>query len=154
LIREINLKIAKALGLDLPATCSPRRRGVRSGVGTIVLNARRGDGPKACFNFTMPVIVTTDRLSRGKDTAARATKAVMATLATLKRDVSFARRSPASCFRKRSKPDPPQSAVVQSGDLGSVHRRHDGVRTRRGAAAGHPRYDQVVAQQFRHLWTA
>jgi NitT/TauT family transport system substrate-binding protein len=78
LIREINLKIAKALGLDLPATCSPRRRGVRSGVGTIVLNARRGDGPKACFNFTMPVIVTTDRLiSREPDTAARATKAVM-----------------------------------------------------------------------------
>ncbi len=29
---------------------------VRRGVGTVVLDVRRGDGPKPCFNYTMPVI--------------------------------------------------------------------------------------------------
>src|SRR6516164_371377 len=35
---------------------------VRSGAGTIVLDVRRGDGPKACFNYTMASLATTDRL--------------------------------------------------------------------------------------------
>ena len=37
---------------------------VRRGVGTIVLDVRRGDGPKACFNYTMASIATTDRADR------------------------------------------------------------------------------------------
>src|SRR6266545_2965366 len=35
---------------------------VRRGVGTMVLDVRRGDGPKPCFNYTMASIATTDRL--------------------------------------------------------------------------------------------
>ena len=35
---------------------------VRRGVGTVVLDVRRGDGPKPCFNYTMASIATTDRL--------------------------------------------------------------------------------------------
>ena len=35
---------------------------VRRGVGTIVLDVRRGDGPKPCFNYTMASIATSDRL--------------------------------------------------------------------------------------------
>src|SRR4051812_17869523 len=35
---------------------------VRRGVGTIVLDVRRGDGPKSCFNYTMSSLATTDRL--------------------------------------------------------------------------------------------
>src|SRR5207302_6500868 len=35
---------------------------VRSGIGTVVLDIRRGDGPKPCFNYTMASIATTDRL--------------------------------------------------------------------------------------------
>src|SRR6185312_2334722 len=31
---------------------------VRNGAGTIVLDARRGDGPKACFNYTMASVAT------------------------------------------------------------------------------------------------
>ena len=34
---------------------------VRRGVGTVVLDVRRGDGPKACFNYTMASIATTER---------------------------------------------------------------------------------------------
>ena len=35
---------------------------VRRGVGTVVIDVRRGDGPKACFNYTMASVATTDRL--------------------------------------------------------------------------------------------
>src|SRR5258708_20058730 len=35
---------------------------VRRGVGTVVLDVRRGDGPKPCFSFTMASIATTARL--------------------------------------------------------------------------------------------
>jgi NitT/TauT family transport system substrate-binding protein len=46
---------------------------VRRGVGTIVLDVRRGDGPKPCFNYTMASIATTDRLiERTPETAAAA----------------------------------------------------------------------------------
>ena len=35
---------------------------VRRGVGTVILDVRRGDGPKPCFNYTMSSIAATDRL--------------------------------------------------------------------------------------------
>src|SRR5476649_1882790 len=38
---------------------------VRRGVGTVVLDVRRGDGPKPCFNYTMACIAASDRLIEG-----------------------------------------------------------------------------------------
>src|SRR5580700_9133838 len=35
---------------------------VRRGIGTVVLDVRRGDGPKGCFNYTMASIATTEAL--------------------------------------------------------------------------------------------
>src|ERR1041385_7313833 len=35
---------------------------VRRGAGTLVIDARRGDGPKPAFNYTMSAIATSDRL--------------------------------------------------------------------------------------------
>jgi len=35
---------------------------VRRGVGTVVLDVRRGDGPKPCFNYTMASVAATDQL--------------------------------------------------------------------------------------------
>ncbi len=35
---------------------------VREGFGTLVADVRRGDGPKACFNYTEPTIATSDAL--------------------------------------------------------------------------------------------
>jgi NitT/TauT family transport system substrate-binding protein len=64
---------------------------VRRGVGTIVLDVRRGDGPKPCFNYTMASIATTDRLiERTPETAAAAVRAIAKTHAALKADVSLA----------------------------------------------------------------
>src|SRR5207247_4240688 len=48
---------------------------VRRGVGTMVLDVRRGDEPKACFNYTMASIATTDRwMQRSSETAAAAVR--------------------------------------------------------------------------------
>src|SRR5262249_44190079 len=64
---------------------------VRRGIGTVVLDVRRGDGPKQCFNYTMASIATTDRLiARSPEIAAAAVRAVVKTQAALKNDVSLA----------------------------------------------------------------
>src|SRR5262249_6157460 len=64
---------------------------VRRGVGTVVLDVRRGDGPKPCFNYTMASIATTDRLiERSAETAAAAVRAVVKAQAALKANVARA----------------------------------------------------------------
>jgi len=64
---------------------------VRRGVGTVVLDVRRGDGPKTCFNYTMASLAATEALiERSPETAAAAIRAIANTHAALKRDVSLA----------------------------------------------------------------
>ena len=64
---------------------------VRRGIGTVVLDVRRGDGPTPCFGYTMPVIAATDELiARTPDTATAAVRAIVATQAALRNDVSLA----------------------------------------------------------------
>jgi ABC-type nitrate/sulfonate/bicarbonate transport system substrate-binding protein len=64
---------------------------VRRGVGTIVLDVRRGDGPKPCFNYTMASIATTDALiGRSPDVAGATVRALVNTQAALKQDVTRA----------------------------------------------------------------
>jgi len=64
---------------------------VRRGVGSVVLDVRRGDGPKACFNYTAATIATTDALiARSPDTVAAAVRAIVKTQAALKADVTRA----------------------------------------------------------------
>ncbi len=45
---------------------------VRRGVGTVVLDVRRGDGPEPCFNYTMASVAATDRLIDGSPEVAAA----------------------------------------------------------------------------------
>jgi NitT/TauT family transport system substrate-binding protein len=64
---------------------------VRGGFGTVVADVRRGDGPKACFNYTAPTITTTDALiARSPDTVAAAVRAIAKTQTALKADVTRA----------------------------------------------------------------
>jgi len=64
---------------------------VRRGVGTIVLDVRRGDGPAGCFDYTMASIATTERLiDRSPDIAAAAVRAIVRTQQALKKDVARA----------------------------------------------------------------
>src|SRR5215468_6976225 len=60
---------------------------VRRGVGTVVLDVRRGDGPKPCFNYTMASLAATDRLiDASPDTAAAAIRAIVRTHSALRAD--------------------------------------------------------------------
>jgi ABC-type nitrate/sulfonate/bicarbonate transport system substrate-binding protein len=64
---------------------------VRRGVGSIVLDVRRGDGPKACFNYTMASLATTDRLiEAAPQIAPAAIRAIANTHAALRRDPTLA----------------------------------------------------------------
>src|SRR5712672_588343 len=64
---------------------------VRRGVGTVILDVRRGDGPKPCFNYTMASVAAADRLiDSSPETAAAAVRAIVKTHAALRADVSRA----------------------------------------------------------------
>jgi NitT/TauT family transport system substrate-binding protein len=64
---------------------------VRRGIGTVVLDVRRGDGPRPCFDYTMATIATTDQLiERSPETAAAAVRAIVKTHEALKEDVGLA----------------------------------------------------------------
>ena len=64
---------------------------IKRGAGTMVLDARRGDGPAAAFNYTMPALITTDRLiADTPDVACAAIRALKKTHAALREDVSRA----------------------------------------------------------------
>jgi NitT/TauT family transport system substrate-binding protein len=103
---------------------------VRRGAGTVVLNVRRGDGPKACFNYTMPAIVTTDRpVAREPE-----------------RSAPIKRHRDGSTRRS----DLPHSPAISEKFVADMTAFAHSV----GLLQGETTYDQVVAQQFRHLWTA
>ena len=64
---------------------------VRRGVGSIVLDVRRGDGPKACFNYTMASLAAADQLLEASpEIAGAAIRAIGRTHAALKGDLALA----------------------------------------------------------------
>src|SRR6516162_5019059 len=66
---------------------------VRRGVGKVVLDVRRGLGPRAAFHYTMPVLATSDHAIKGDpNMAAAGVRAVVKAQQALKRDPSLATR--------------------------------------------------------------
>jgi ABC-type nitrate/sulfonate/bicarbonate transport system substrate-binding protein len=64
---------------------------LRRGVGTVVLDVRRGDGPKSAFDYTFAALAATDRLIEHRPNAiAAAIRAITAAHAALKQDVTLA----------------------------------------------------------------
>jgi ABC-type nitrate/sulfonate/bicarbonate transport system substrate-binding protein len=131
---------------------------VRRGVGTVVLDVRRGDGPEACFNYTMASIAATDRLiERSPDAAAAAVRAMVKTHAALKEDVARA----AEVGRKLFPPPeaeliaelirrdlPYYDASISRDFVAGMNRFSRDV----GILAADVPYEQIVATQFSHLW--
>src|SRR5215468_4606967 len=131
---------------------------VRRGVGAIVLDVRRGDGPQPAFNYTMASIATTDRLiARAPETAAAAIRAIVKTQMALRQNVVRATEVGRKLF-------PPSEAEL----IAELIRRDlpyydptiseafvDGMNQFArdiGILAGHVPYNQVVATPFRPLW--
>jgi ABC-type nitrate/sulfonate/bicarbonate transport system substrate-binding protein len=133
---------------------------VRRGVGTVVLDVRRGDGPKPCFNYTMASIATTDGLiARAPDAAAAAVRAIVKTHAALRADPMRATEvgkklfppSEAALIAELIRRDLPYyDASISEDFVAGMNRFARDV----GILKGQPRYEDVVATQFRYLWKA
>ena len=131
---------------------------VTRGTGTIVLDVRRGDGPPGCFEFTMPVLATADRLiGRSPETAAAALRALVATHEALRAD-------PARATDVGNKRFPPREAGLIAGivrrdlpyydaAIGEASVRGVNAFARRmGVLDGDVAYGDIVAARFSHLW--
>ncbi len=76
---------------------------VKRGVGTLVLDVRRGDGPKAAFNYTIATIATTDRLlSKTPELAEGTVRAIVDAQKKLLADVNLAERVGKALFPEES----------------------------------------------------
>ncbi len=130
----------------------------RRGVGTVVLDVRRGDGPKPCFNYTAATIATTDALiARAPEQAAAAVRAIVRTQKALKADVARAGEvgkklfppSEAELIAELIRRDLPYyDATLSPGFVAGMAEfaRGQGILDRAVA------YEQVVATQFARFW--
>jgi NitT/TauT family transport system substrate-binding protein len=130
---------------------------VNRGVGTIVLDVRRGDGPQPCFEYTFASLAaTTGLLERRSAAAAAAVKAIVATQAALKRDVTLATTVGHKLFPaeeaklitelvRRDLPFYDPSISEQRVDSLNEFARDVGI------LKGNPSYEDLVAVQCRHL---
>jgi NitT/TauT family transport system substrate-binding protein len=131
---------------------------VRGGYGILVADARRGDGPKQCFNFTAPTIAATEALiARAPDTVAAAVRAIVKTQAALKANVARASEvgrklfpeTEAALIAELIRRDLPFYDATLPRDFIAgmkAFARSQGVLDREAA------YEDVVATQFAPLW--
>jgi ABC-type nitrate/sulfonate/bicarbonate transport system substrate-binding protein len=133
---------------------------VRRGVGTVVLDIRRGDGPKPCFNYTMASVATTDALiARAPDTAAAAVRAMVKTQQALKQNVERAAEvgqklfpaSEAALITDLIRRDLPYYDPTISRDF--VAGMNKFARSE-GILKGDVPYETVVATQFSKYWAS
>jgi ABC-type nitrate/sulfonate/bicarbonate transport system substrate-binding protein len=133
---------------------------VRSGAGTMVIDARRGDGPAGAFNYTMPALITTDRLiEENPDAAAAAVRALVKTHRALKDDVSLATTVGRKLFPAEEaeliadvveRDLPYYDAAISREFVSGMSQFSQDV----GLVKAPLDYEQVVATQFSELWTA
>ena len=133
---------------------------VRRGVGTVVLDVRRGDGPKGCFDYTMASIATSERLiDQSPDVAAAAVRAIVKTQNALKKDVARAGEvgrklfppSEAELIVDLIRRDLPYyDASISESFVAGMNRFTRDL----GLLSGPVAYEKVVAAQFRPLWKA
>jgi ABC-type nitrate/sulfonate/bicarbonate transport system substrate-binding protein len=133
---------------------------VRTGAGTMVIDARRGDGPPKARHYTMSAIVATDDLIRREpETVAAAVRAIVKTQKALKADVSLA-----TTVGKKLFPEAEANLIadVVARDLpyysAAISREFVSGMTEfqrnMGLITGSPAYEDVVATQFSPLWDA
>ncbi|MGE3644751.1 MAG: ABC transporter substrate-binding protein [Beijerinckiaceae bacterium] len=133
---------------------------VTSGAGTMVIDARRGDGPPGAIHYTMPALITSDAvIQRDPDAVAAAVRALVKTQKALKADVSLATK-----VGKKYFPELETSLIAQVVerdlpfyDASISHEFVDGMtqfQRTMGLIEGHPKYEDVVATQFADLWKA
>jgi len=128
------------------------------GVGTVVLDVRRGDGPAGCFDYTMASLAATDQLiSRNPAAVQGAIRAVVRAQAALRRDVTLATKVADKLFPKSEaaligklilRDLPYYDASISKGFVAGMSQfsLDMGITTRELGYGG------VVAEQFAQLW--
>ena len=131
---------------------------LRRGVGSLVLDVRRGDGPPAARHYTFPALVTTDKkIEKEPETAAAAVRAIMQAHQALREDVNRA----TEVGRKRFPPAeaeliaelirrdlPYYDPTITEQKVIDMNRFSQAV----GLLSKPVPYNKVVATQFSHLW--
>lgn len=131
---------------------------VRSGAGTVVLDVRRGDGPKECFDYTMASLATTEALMRDNPKlAGAAVRAIKKTHAALKADPSLATKvgqkhfpaSEAELIAELIRRDLPYyDPVISESFVAGMNSFSRDI----GILKGNPSYDDVVSKDARAFW--
>ena len=131
---------------------------VRSGIGQVVLDPRRGLGPPAARDFTFAALITTDKLIEDSPaTAEGAVRAVVAAQRALRADPSRAaavgqRLFPAdeaALIEDLVRRDAPfYSAAISRETVASLNQ----FSRNSGRLTGDVAYEQVVATSFAPLW--
>jgi len=133
---------------------------VRKGVGKVILDVRRGLGPAFAFDYTMPVLVTSDRvIARDCELAADAVRAVVDAQQALKADVTLATEIGRALF-------PPADAELIAATVERDLPYYDPAFTESAIAGvnrfataiglldGPVPFEDVVALQFRNIWNS
>tara|TARA_R110000787_G_scaffold180999_2_gene293038 strand:- start:362 stop:1285 length:924 start_codon:yes stop_codon:yes gene_type:complete len=131
---------------------------VTRGVGTVVLDPRRGVGPAASFNYTQPTFATTQALiDRDPDSVAAAVRAIVNVQEALKADIGLATE-----VGRKSFPEAETALIAQvvERDLpyydASVSEEFvkgmNAFARDMGLMKGDPAYGDVVATRFSDLW--
>ena len=129
---------------------------VESGAGKIVLDVRRGDGPKECFNYTMASVAVTDAfLAKRRDDARKIVEAIDATHLALTKNVTLAEKVGRKVFPPNEarlivalieRDLPYYSSEISTDFVSGMNAFARDV----GILRGTPSYQDVVAERF---WT-
>ncbi|HJX09799.1 MAG TPA: ABC transporter substrate-binding protein [Candidatus Binatia bacterium] len=131
---------------------------VRRGVGTMVLDVRRGDGPAPARHYTFSALVGTDQRIKDKpETVTAAIRAVMKAHKALKEDINLAtivgkKRFPpseAALIAELIRRDLPYyDPTISAEAVVNMNNFAQDI----GLLPGPAPYERVVATEFSHLW--
>ena len=131
---------------------------VRGGWGSMIIDARRGDGPPTAKYFTMSAIMTSDKMIKDHpDKVAGAVRAIVKTQKALKADVSLATKVGRKLFPEYEasliadliqRDLPYYDAKVTPEFVAGMTEFQRNV----GLIKGHPKYEDVVATAFTKHW--
>jgi len=131
---------------------------ITRGVGKVVLDIRRGVGPKAAFHYTMPVLVTSDLvIERDPEMVAVGLRAVIAAQRALKKDIGLATVVGRKLFPPAeaeliadvvARDLPYYTPEISDESLAGLIRFTQAM----GVLKRSPSREQMVATQFQHLW--
>ena len=130
----------------------------RRGVGSMVLDVRRGDGPPKARHYTFPALVTTEaRIAKEPESAVGAIRALMKAQQALREDVTRAtevgkKRFPpaeAELIAELVQRDLPYyDPTISQETVSNMNHFAQEI----GLLSASVPYEQVVATQFNHLW--